>query len=65
MIGTIIEIITSEELERMRLHALVGRTGTIVCKAVNGKGYFVSLHKPYQNEEEWYIPIPSIRIIHL
>lgn len=62
MIGKIVEIVVSTELEKMRLHPLVGRKGVIVAKADSGKGYFVSLDKSYQNEEEWYIPTPSIQI---
>jgi len=63
MTGKAIRIVPSAELREMRLIALIGRSGIIVAKSDNGKGYFVELDKPYQDEREWYIPNASIQII--
>lgn len=61
MTGRKVRITTSVELREMRLHALVGRSGVIVARNDSGKGYFVLLDKPYQDEQEWYIPAVSIQ----
>lgn len=63
MAGKKIRITTSSELREMRLHALAGRSGVIVAENDCGKGYFVALDTPYQDEKEWYIPKTSIQII--
>lgn len=63
MIGKTIEIIPSDELDELRLHALVGRIGEVIEKSANGKGYFVALYQSYKEEKEWYIPKSSIQII--
>lgn len=64
-VGTIIDIIYSKELSRLRLDDLVGRSGTIVeiQHTHDGTVYgcWVSLEgMPYQDEQEWFIPNSAI-----
>ncbi len=64
-VGTIIDIIYSKELSRLRLDDLVGRRGTIVeiQHTHDGMVYgcWVSLiGEPYQDEHEWFIPNSAI-----
>jgi len=57
----IVKIIPSEELLKMKLKSLIGRTGVVVAKGEKN-GYWVELTRPYQNEKEWFIPSQSLQV---
>lgn len=56
---------SSDQLSDMRLTDLVYRTGTITDDFTNqsrkNKGYMVSLDIDYMGEENWFIPLESIK----
>ena len=61
-----VTIVSSDELRRLRLIALIGRVGTIseIVKTNSGiiRGYWVALSgELYNGEREWFIPKNSIR----
>lgn len=56
-----VKIVPSVELTKWKLKSLVGRTG---CVVENGeKGEWVKLDKPYQDEQEWFVPNKSLQIV--
>lgn len=62
-----IEIIYSDELIKMRLKKLIGRTGCVIEEVIgknnNIIGAFIQLDIPHKEEKEWFIPIKSIMIL--
>lgn len=58
----IVKIVPSEELFKMKLKPLVGRTGVVVAKG-ESDGYWIELDKAYQNEKEWFIPSQSLQTL--
>lgn len=56
---------SSNQLSDMRLTDLVYRTGTITDdftdQSRKNKGYMVSLDIDYMGEENWFIPLESIK----
>lgn len=56
-----VKIVPSVELTKWKLNPLVGRTGCVVDKGEKGK--WVKLDKPYQNEQEWFVPNKSLQIV--
>lgn len=56
---------SSNQLSDMRLTDLVYRTGTITDDFTDqtrkNKGYMVSLDIDYMGEENWFIPLESIK----
>lgn len=56
---------SSDQLSDMRLTDLVYRTGTITDdftdQSRKNKGYMVSLDIDYMGEENWFIPLESIK----
>lgn len=70
MINQIIEIVDSKELRELRLEKLIGRMGRIVesldYPQRKNPGYIVDFSefsKPFQGEDEWFIPSQSIKTL--
>lgn len=64
MAGELVQIVPSKELLVMRMKRVIGRQGLLVEWVPNKRGAYIKLFKPYQEEEEWYIPRESIQIVH-
>jgi hypothetical protein len=63
MIGRRVVIVASPALKAMKMRNAVGRKGSIVEIKPNHKGAFIKFDKPYLDEEEWYIPRESLRLL--
>ncbi len=55
----------SNQLEELKLSDLVHRTGVIIEDLTHhsrkSKGYMILLDVDYQGEQEWFIPLESIK----
>lgn len=64
--GNIVKIKASDSLTKIKLKKLAGSKGEIVetiYSTVNKViGCWVKLDHPFENEQEWFIPIDSIGI---
>lgn len=64
--GDTISIMPSQELAEIKLEGLFGKEGKItdiVCVDKKGiVGCWIQLNEPFQNELEWFVPLPSIAI---
>lgn len=64
--GDIVKVVASEELSEMKLMPISGKIGRVVETRINRKGTvfgaWVELFgKPYLDEQEWFIPVKSIK----
>ena len=67
MINQIIEIVDLKELRELKLEGLIGRMGRIIESLDQSQrknpGYIVEFTGPFQEEDEWFIPSQSIKIL--
>lgn len=66
MVGDKIIVCYSKELEGLKLKCLVNHVGEIVEERTGEnqkfKGCFVRFEKTFMDQEEWFIPIQSIKL---